>query len=149
MSLPKSFNFELPLTAIIMSQAVINASSVHLSLKLSHRISFCCFGSLLIDIFAATPGGTISWCLSSWTTVSASISTMNRFLKVSRTFSAAGKTEWYMHISSTSATSYTHQTCHIIAHSPLWAGPLTWWLSRLLPGQASPIQLYELPLSYS
>ena len=88
MSLPKADIFGLPCTDVIMPQAVINASFVHVLSKQSWRVEFRCLGSLAFAILSRTPSGIMLWYTKSLTTVLASISAINRSRYSFRTSSA-------------------------------------------------------------
>ena len=75
---PNASIFGLPLTVVIMSQTVINASRVHFLLKHKCSFSFCCVGFLVLEMSLSSPSSMISLCRRSPTTASASTSLMNR-----------------------------------------------------------------------
>ena len=91
MSRPKSFILQFPSTAIITSQTSIKAFSLHDLLRHLCRISFCCFGSGFLVISVRSPSEMIFLCLSSYTTVLASIHFMKSSRKKLSTSSAAQK----------------------------------------------------------
>ena len=87
---PKASIFGLPLTAVIMSQTVNNASKVHFLFKHKCSFSFCRLGFLALVMSHSSPSSMILLCRRSPTTASASTSSMNRSRNWSRTSSA----EW-------------------------------------------------------
>ena len=91
MFLPKVAIFGLPCTAMMMSQAVISASSVHVLTKHAWRIVFCCLGLSSFAIRFWSPSEIMLLWKSSWTTALASISDMNRSRYSIKTCSAAWK----------------------------------------------------------
>ena len=91
MSLPKADIFGLPCTEVIMTQALINASLVHVFNKHAWRSSFRCFGQSVSVSFWWTPAGIRPLYSNSLIIVLASISSMNRSRYSFRTSSAAWK----------------------------------------------------------
>lgn len=91
MDSPRAFIFGLPFTARSMSQTVFKASSVHLSFNTKCRFWFCCVGSSILVIAFLSPTLIILLCRSSMIIAFASIASMNRSRKWSRTCSAAWK----------------------------------------------------------
>ncbi len=94
---PRASILGLPLTAIIMSQTVINASGVHFLLKHKCSFSFCRVGFLALVMSLSSPSSMISLCRSSPTTASASTSLINWARNWSRTSSAADNVKFKVH----------------------------------------------------
>ena len=143
MSLPKADILGLPCTEVITSQAVINASLVHVLSKYTWRISFWCLGSSVLEIVRWTPSWIMPMFRNSLTTALASISAMNRSRNSFRTSSAVymekhtppqhmqgWEVSMLLHIHSTTSTHQRHSnqacnnynTCTFLAHPAV----LTW-----------------------
>ena len=82
---PNASIFGLPLTAVIMSQTVINASGVHFLLKHKCNFWFCRVGFLALVMSLSSPSSMMLLCRRSPTTASASTSLTNRSQNWSRT----------------------------------------------------------------
>ena len=120
-SWPKSFILRFSTTVLIMLQTSIKASLLHDVVRYQCRISFCClrFGFLLISV--RTPSEMISLCLSSYTTVLASIHFMKLSQKKLSTSSAAQK-ETSRHINNKhsnllSSSQMWHTQTHHLEHT--------------------------------
>ena len=101
MSLPKSDIFGLPCTEVIISQALINASLVHVLNKHSWSVEFRCVWPSAFTIRSWTPSGIMPEWNRSKATVLASISVVNRSRNSFRISSAAWKKKSTAHVTET------------------------------------------------
>ena len=88
-SLPSASILGLPCTAMIISQNLLKASSVHVRRRQSCKIWFCCVLSKIISMWCKTPSEIMYSWLSSNTIALASTAAMNWARKWFRTSSAA------------------------------------------------------------
>ena len=87
---PNASIFGLPLTAVIMSQTVINASRVHFLPKRKCNSWFCILGCLVLVMSLLSPSSMMLLCKRSPTIASASTSLMNRC----QNWSSTSLAEW-------------------------------------------------------
>ena len=93
MSLPKAHIRELPSTEVIMPQAVISVSLVHVLSKQARRIEFRCLQPSAFPILSKALSGKMPWWNRSRAMELASISNMNRS-RYSLRISSAASMEW-------------------------------------------------------
>ena len=116
MSSPKAFILGLPVTAMILWQVVVKVVLVHVLFRCVKRIAFWFLQSLAVETSCKTPCEIMPSCSRVRTTDIASISSMNRMRKLSRTCSPVAKGTNHCIIMSHKRTKHIMTTLHSLTY---------------------------------